>query len=157
MPSNGSVILLKYELNEIGEKLFFFPVSLAIRFRSLWPFLKAYRNVTHHFGIGRPYWKRRGYDWCPKTAPSYLKNAVCRKSSFFRSPRLYVFGHCDRVFRPTEMLRTILESADQAEQNIFYHLLSPEDSFTLKNCGMPKKFIFLVSSALRFRSLWPCL
>ena len=57
MPSNGSVIPLQYELNEIDQKLV-----------------------------------------------------------FFRSPWQYVFGHYDLVFRPTEMSRTILESADHTEK-----------------------------------------
>ena len=35
---------------------------------------------------------------------------------FFRSPWQYVFGHYDLVFRPTEMLRTILEFADHTEK-----------------------------------------
>ena len=200
-----------------------FSTLFALRFWSLRPHLLTYRNVTHHFGIGRLYWKRSYDCWCPLTAPSYLENAVCRKSlifkDFFRSPRLYIFGHCDLVFRSTEMLRTILELEDCAVRvkNIFDALkwfrhtfkvrverdrqkivfffgllgnmflvimtlslglqkccapfwnwqtilkkkgiwLVPQDgSVILKKCGMPKKFIFSVSSALCFRSLWPCL
>ena len=101
--------------------------------------------VTVSLGLQKcyaPFWNRQTKQnkiffitYCPQRTPSHLKIAVCRKSSFFWSPRLYVFDHCDRVFRPTEMLRTILELADQAEKNILYHLLSPEGSFILKKCG----------------------
>ena len=31
-------------------------------------------------------------------------------------PYLNVFGHCDLIYWPTEMLRTILESADYTEK-----------------------------------------
>ena len=61
------------------------------------------------------------YGWGPHRPPSHFKNAICRKISFFQSPRICVFGHIDLVFRPTEMLRTILELADQAEKILFYY------------------------------------
>ena len=93
------------------------------------------------------------YGWGPQRPSSHLKNAICRKSSFFQSPRIYVFGHIDLVFRPTEMLRTILELADQVEKFIFLWLGSIEGFFTLLKCDMSKKFIFSVSSDIRFRFL----
>ena len=97
----------------------------------------------------------KSYDcWCPLTAPSYLENAVCRKSlifkDFFRSPRLYVFGHCDHVFRSTEMLRTILELEDCAVKvkNIFDALKWFRHTFKVRVERDRQKIVFF------FRSPW---
>ena len=41
-----------------------------------------------------------------------LKMRFAEKVHFFSTPWLYVFGCCDLISRPTEMLHTILELGD---------------------------------------------
>ena len=41
-----------------------------------------------------------------------LKMRFAEKVHFFRTAWLYVFGRCDLISRPTEMLHTILELGD---------------------------------------------
>ena len=99
----------------------------------------------HHFVISRPCTKSSKSNWSLQLAPSYFKNAVCRKGAHFLPSWLYVFSHCFHISRLTEMIRTILESADHVEK--VAKVIGPPKGLhhTLKMRFAEKVHIFLPS------------